>query len=240
LLVRSGVIGADVDGLRLHHELVPTNAEALAATFVHRISPVDEDGTRLAVPDAVVDAATARAIEPPPYAAPRTVDLDVDALASAPSVEEVMERNLAMRKPRTIGADELDERGGYRPDSIMMLLWAGEAPDNVEGWGPALHEGPNGELMGWALMETRVQLERLPVAGTRIQSFGATVAIHERATHRLHWCYDLDRGEVLCGFEAVDVAFDTVARRTMVIPDELRRRQESILNADLAPRRRQD
>src|SRR3954453_14012617 len=104
LLVRSGMLGADAGGLRIHHELVPTNAEALAATFVHRVSPIDENGTRLAVPDAAVDAATAQAIERPPYAAPRTVDLDVDPLASAPSLEEVIERNLAMRKPRTIGA----------------------------------------------------------------------------------------------------------------------------------------
>src|SRR6476619_2909093 len=33
LLVRSGVLAADAEGLRLHHELVPANAEALAATF---------------------------------------------------------------------------------------------------------------------------------------------------------------------------------------------------------------
>ena len=39
LLVRSAMLAADVDGLRIHHELVPANAEALAATFVHRVSP---------------------------------------------------------------------------------------------------------------------------------------------------------------------------------------------------------
>src|SRR3954452_22522196 len=96
LLVRSGMLGADVDGLRIHHELVPTNAEALAATFVHRVSPVDEGGARLPVPDAVVAAARAASIEPLPYAAPRTISLDVDPLASAPPLEEVLERNLAV------------------------------------------------------------------------------------------------------------------------------------------------
>ena len=122
----------------------------------------------------------------------------------------------------------------------MMLLWGGEPPDDATGWGPELYEGPDGELMGWAVMETRVQLDRLPTAGTRIQSFGATIAIHERATHRIHWCYDLDRGEVMCAFEAVDVAFDTRTRRTMVIPDEFRRRQEAALHPDLFARRHVD
>jgi acyl-CoA thioesterase FadM len=236
LLVRSALLGADAGGLRIHHELVPTNAEALAATFVHRVSPIDEHGMRLPVPGPVIDAAAADAIEPPPYAAPRTIHLDVDPLTSAPPLEVVLERGLAVRKPRAIGADECDERGAYRPDSTMMLLWAGEPPENAEGWGPHLHKGPDGELMGWALMETRVQLDRLPRVGTRIQSFGATVAVHERATHRINWCYELETGKALCAFEAVDVAFDTVARRTMVIPDELRRRQESVLHVDLAPR----
>lgn len=237
LLVRSAVLAADIDGISIHHELVPANAEALAATFVHRVSPIDENGTRLAVPEVAVDAARTDAIEPLPYAAPRTIDLSVDALASAPSLDVVRERRLEVRKPRTITAEECDDRGGYLPDATMMLLWGGEPPDHAEGWGPNLHEGPEGELMGWALMETRVQLDRLPRLGTHIQSFGATIAILERATQRMHWCYDLDRGEVLSAFEAVDVAFDTRARRTMVIPDSIRRRQESVLHPDLAPGR---
>jgi acyl-CoA thioesterase FadM len=238
LLVRSALLAADVEGLRIHHELVPANAEALAATFVHRVSPIDEHGHRLPVPDAVIETATATSIEPPPYAAPRTIDLYRDPLATAPSLATVRNRRLDVRKPRTIGAEECDEQGSYKPEGTMMLLWAGEAPDHAEGWGPNLHEGPDGELMGWALMETRVQLDRLPRVDTRIQSFGATIALHERATHRVHWCYDLDRGDLLCAFEAVDVAFDTRARRTMVVPESIRRRQASVLQADLAPRRR--
>ena len=236
LLVRSAVLGASVDGLRLHHELVPANAEELAATFVHRVSPIDEDGVRLPVPDAALEAARVRTIEPLSYASPRTVDLGHDPLATAPPLEVVRDRGLALRKERSIDADECDDLGRYRPEASMMLLWGGEPPDGLEGWVPELREGPGGELMGWALMETRVQLDRLPAVGTRIQSFGATIAIHERATHRVHWCYDLDRGAVLCAFEAVDVAFDTRARRTMVIPDEIRRRHEALLHPDLAPR----
>lgn len=236
LLVRSGVLAADTDGITLHHELVPANAEALAATFVHRVSPTGPGGARLPVPRAAIDAALDAVVAQPPYAAPRTIDLTSGPLAVAPSLELVRNRDLAMRKPRAVDAEECDELGSYRPDMLMMLIWGGEPPDGVTGWGPELSEGPNGELMGWAVMETRVQLDRLPTVGTRIQSFGATIAVHERATHRAQWCYDLDRGEVLCAFEAVDVAFDTRARTTMVIPDEFRRRQEAALHPDLAPR----
>lgn len=170
-----------------------------------------------------------------PYAAPRTIRLNVDPLAAAPALDVVQERSLEVRKPRLITPDECDEVGSFRPDATMMLLWAGEPPAHVQGWGPDLYEGPDGELMGWAVMEARVRLSRVPRIGTRIQSFAATVAIHERATHRMSWCFDLDRGDVLCAFESVDVAFDTVARTTMVIPDSFRRRFQAALQPDLAP-----
>lgn len=237
LLVRSGFLGADPDGLRIHHELVPADSEGLAATFVHKVCPIDEQGRKLPVPDAAIDAARSAIVEPPPYAAPRTVNLDLDPLAGAPSLDVVRERRLEVRKPRRITAEECDENGNFRPDATMMLLWAGELPEHVQGWGPDLYEGPDGELMGWAVMEARVQLARVPRLATRIQSFAATIAIHERATHRMNWCFDLDTGGVLCAFESVDVAFDTVARSTMVIPEDFRRRYEASLQADLAPTR---
>lgn len=237
LLVRSAYLGAGGDGVRIHHELAPANAEALAAVFVHRVSPIDEHGRRMPVPGTAVDTAGAAIIEPRPYAASRTVDLDLDPLAAAPPLDVVRARGLELRRPRTLSADECDESGRFRPDLTMMLLWAGEAPDHAPSWGPDLYEGPEGELMGWAVMETRVQLDRLPRVGSSIQSFGATIAIHERATHRMNWCYELDGGEVLCAFESVDVAFDTRARRTMVIPEQFRRRHQAALHPDLAPRR---
>jgi acyl-CoA thioesterase FadM len=235
LLVRSAFLGASADGLRIHHALAPANAESLAAVFVHRVSPIDGDGKRLPVPDRAVATAAAHSIEPLPYAAPRTIDLSIDPLAAAPGLDLVRTRGLEVRKPRAISEDECDAEGHFRPDMTMMLLWAGEPPDHARSWGPDLYEGPDGELMGWAVMETRVQLRHLPRLGTRIQSFAATIAVHERATHRLHWCFDLDTEEVLCAFEGVDVAFDTRARRTMVIPEEFRRRYEASLYEDLAP-----
>lgn len=235
LVVRSALLGADEGGVRIHHELAPTHGEELAATFVHRVSPIDESGRRLGVPQKAIDAARQAAVSLPPYAAPRTIDLANDLLAAVPPLETARERGLEMRLARAIDPEECDEAGRYRADSSMMLLWGGERAAGTESWGPDLYEAPGGELMGWALMETRVAFGRLPSAGTRIQSFGATIALHERATHRLNWCYDLATETPLCVFEAVDVAFDTRGRRSMVIPEPFRRQQEARLHPDLAP-----
>ena len=233
LEVRSAVLGATPSALRLHHELVASDSGELAATFVHGVSPVGDDGAPRPLSDAVMEAAASRATAQPSYAAPRTVSLGADLARSAPSLELLRARGLAMRKERRVDPDECDERGAYRVDLAPMLTWGGEPVGGDAGGGA--RETPDGKLMAWASMETRVQLCRLPVVGTRIQSFGAGVAVHDKVTHRVHWAYDLDTGALLTAFEAVSLAFDIRARRPMPIPDDLRAFELGRLQPDLAP-----
>lgn len=235
LVVRSAVLGADAGGLRLHHELSARDSGVLAATFVHRISPLDEGGEPAPLSPRLVDVARDLAIaEPPPYAAPRTILLDADLPASAPSLDEVRARGLEMRRERPVSAEECDATGRCTADMTPMLVWGGEPVGRDAG--PWLEELPGGELMGWASMETRLQTARLPRRGDRIQSFGATVALHDKVNHRVHWCFDVERGDLLVAFEIVNMAFDIRARRPMSIPDRHRRRELASLQADLAPR----
>jgi acyl-CoA thioesterase FadM len=235
LVVRSAVLGADADGLRLHHELAGRDTGVLAATFVHRVSPLDEGGEPARVSDRLVAAAQDIAVAaPPPYAAPRTISLDADLLASAPSCQEARARGLAVRRERAVTADECDQSGRYLPSMAPMLVWGGEPAgrDSV----PWLEEMPTGELMGWASMETRIQTRRLPQVGERVQSFGATVAVHDKVTHRVHWCYEAAQGELLVAFEIINMAFDIRGRRPMSIPDAHARREQDNLQPDLTPR----
>jgi hypothetical protein len=90
--------------------------------------------------------------------------------------------------------------------------------------------------MGWAAMETRIQVGQLPRVGDRIQSFGASVALHDKVMHRVHWVYDADQGHLLTAFENVSMAFDIRARKPMSIPEGYRQREEERVQPDLAPR----
>ncbi len=236
LVVRSAVLGADADGLVLHHELAARDSGVLAATFVHRISPLDEGGERAPVSDRLISVAQDMAVPAPPYAATRTISLDADAVASAPTLDEARARELAVRRERLVTAEECDDHGRYIPAMAPMLVWGG-VPEGRDT-GPWLEEMPGGELMGWASMETRIQTRRLPLVGERVQSFGATVAIHDKVNHRVHWCFDVDRAELIAAFEIVNMAFDTRGRRPMSIPDGHRRRELAALQPDLAPRPR--
>jgi acyl-CoA thioesterase FadM len=231
LVVRSAVLGAGRAGVRIHHELAAADSGELAATFVHVASPLGEDGRRATLPDELIAVAEADATPLPDYAASRTISLDDELLAGAPSLEVLQARDLATRKERTVTPEECDAAGRYRVELAAMLTWGGEPREGAEP--ELLHTTGDGIVMGWAVMETRIQVGRLPDLGTRIQPFSATVAMHDKVIHQLHWTFDVERGELLAVFEAVSLAFDVNGRRPIPIPAGYRERTQRALQPDL-------
>lgn len=233
LIVRSGVISVLDDGLRLYHELANQDTGAIAATFVHRVRAEDERGTRIPLPGSIGGRADTELIEVPSHGRTRSISLATDPIASAPALDLLRERDLPMRKARTIGEDECDPGGAYITSMAPMLTWGGEPahrriPEMV-------HEGPDGLRMGWASMETRMAIARLPRLGDRIQSFSAVIALADKTSHRIQWAYDVERHELLTTFEVVNLAFDIGARGPMSIPTHIREAETSVLHTDLAP-----
>jgi acyl-CoA thioesterase FadM len=230
LVVRSGVVEATPRRVRLYHELVNRETGVVAATFVYTTVPEGPDG--LGTP--VLDALAGHLVEIPEYGRSRSIPLDTDALASAPTLEVVRDRRLAIREPRRVTAEECDATGRYLPSMAPALLWMGEPVDR--GFPEMLHAGPNGEQMGWASMETRITAARFPRVDEEIQSFSAVVHVGDKILHNMMWAYGLEHGDLLVSFEIVNLAFDVGGRRPMVIPDEIRAHQERLLQPDLAPR----
>jgi acyl-CoA thioesterase FadM len=233
LVVRSGVVDVGPDQLRLYHELANEETGELAATFVHRVV---EDAALPggALPEDVVDRARAMVVVVPEHGATRTITLDADPIASAPTMERVRELDLAMRKVRAVTPEECDASGIYIRANAPMLTWAG---DPVHRGSPEmLYEGPGGERMGWASMETRIAVRRLPRVGDRVQSFSAVIGLADKTSYRIQWVYDVDAGDLLTTFEIVNLAFDTGARRPLSIPARLREAEQSVLHEELAPR----
>lgn len=231
LEVRSTVLSHGGGVLRLYHELRNTETDELAASFVHRLEARHGDDLVAAWPP----AADLTIGEVPEHGRPRSIALDTAPLQTAPTLDDVQaDALLAMRRPRTIEDDECRADGSYDPAAAPFLLWGGEALEGATG--PTLHPGPDGQLVGWATMENRMVIHRLPRRGDRIQSFGAVVEIRDKTTHRVMWGYDLDRGDLLVAFEVVDVALDTVSRRAVPIPEELRGHAEARFRPELLPR----
>ena len=232
LEVRSLVLASGGGSLRLYHELRNTATEELAASFVHRLEARRGGDRAEAWPAGAIATADG---EIPEHGRPRSISLDTRPLDAAPTFDAVRrDELLAMRLPRTIGPEECLADGSYDPSGAPFLLWGGEPLEGATG--PTLHPGPDGQLVGWATMENRMVIHRLPRLGDRIQSFGAVVEIRDKTTHRVMWGFDVERGDLLVAFEVVDVALDTVSRRAVPIPDELRGHAEARFRPDLLPR----
>ena len=231
LEVRGGVLDVRADGIRLYHDLVNPERGELAASFVHELVLCDrESRAPRPLPENVAERAGAGRVDWPEHGRPRTIDLE--KAPPAPPLSLLRDRDLAMRKERVIGADECDADGSYVADRYQELFWAGEParPRESESW---LIELGNGSKMGWATLESRGVLHRLPRVGARIQSFGAEVELAAKTSYRHHWVFDVDSGDLLCTSSIVNLAFDIGARRAIEIPDHVRAGVEGIYHPDL-------
>ena len=163
----------------------------------------------------------------PEHGQPRSLDLDADPVASAPPLEVVQSLGLETRAPRVVDEEVTAATGA-------ALIWGGQPSEEEErDW---IQQGPNGERMGWATMESRIRVNRLPSRGARIQSFGASTAIERKTTRSTMWAYDLAEGDVLVAFEVVNLAFDIDARRSMLIPDDYLAGERRRFHPEFAPR----
>lgn len=224
LAVRSAVVDIAPRSVTLYHELFNETSDVLAATFLRRVAPADPADTF--VHDRVVT------VEVPEAGRPRSVRVDDDPLADAPGLDILVERQLAMRHPRTIGADEVGDDGAVPVDDIHELFWGGE-PIDPRPW--EMHDrGPQGQRVNMAVLETRMVLGRAPRLGDRIQAFGATVAIGEKTSTRRQWVIDLATGAPLLVSTNVAIALDLDARRATQLTDRMRSEAERNLHPDLA------
>lgn len=219
LEVRSGVL-ADDGRLRLYHELRNAADDDLAATFVHVLDhpPIE-----------------APTVELPDHGLPRSIDLTADGLSGALTLDEAMAGGLAMRLPRAIDDGE-DTHGAPAVPAwnAPSMFWGGDALDGDGEW---IRTTPDGRRVASATMESRLWVVRLPTVGTRIQSFGAPIAVGDKVSQHIHWAFELDTGDLLGVMETVNLSFDMQARRATSIPDDNRAWMLERLRTDLAPAR---
>jgi acyl-CoA thioesterase FadM len=231
LAVCGGVLAVRGDGLRVYLELWNREREELSATWVHELVLRDADArARLPLPEMAAQSAGAALVAWPEHGRPRTLELHREPPALA--LEEARARGLAMRKPRTLAAEECDAEGHFPAARYQELFWGGE-PARPGHVGPFLRPLPDGGRLGWATLESRGMLAELPSAGTRIQSFGADVDITGK-THTTHmWLYDVEREALLCTSSVVNLAFDVTKRRAIEIPAGVRAELETRHHPDL-------
>lgn len=232
LEVRGGVLDASPDRIRLYEELVNSDTDDVAATFVLGFELADPSTrARVSFDTAVVESALAAIVEVPDHGRPRTISIDEDVSVGGPSLAVLRERDLAQRQVRTILDEECDEEGYVLPLAVAELVWGGDPLPGRE-FRP-LEELPGGGQMGFATMETRATWARPVRVGSRLQSFGAELEMHAKTMYSRNWLVDVDLGDLVGVFSVVNVAFDTGARRAIEIPEQTRARLAARFHPDL-------
>ena len=214
LEVRSAVLGGKQ--LRFFHELRNQDDDDLAATFVHEL-----DNPSIETPT----------IELPDYGQPRSIDLHVDRMASAPTMADLQSRGLAARHAREVTTEDSLGADIVPPWLTNNLLWGGERLDGETSW---IQETEDGDRVAFASMETRLRIGRPVALGTRIQSFSAAVHLGAKISHELNWVFEVDSAELLAVAETIDLAFSISQRRSTDMPPAVRAREEARLHPDLA------
>lgn len=231
LVMKGGVLEVHADGMRLYHELLNPAREERAATFVHDMRLRDEASRApRPLPEMAAVEAARRRVDWPEHGRPRTVDLGREPRAL--SREEALERGIAMRQVRELRPDECTDGGYFPAIRYAELVWGGVPVDARLGWEP-LRKLPDGGKMGWAILESRGVLRRLPRAGDRVQSFGVEVEIGRKTSYRHSWVFDVDQGDLLLTTSTVDIAFDITRRRAIEIPRATRESLEARCQPDL-------
>ena len=231
LAVLGGFLAVRADGFRAYHELVNTESGERAAVFVHDVALAHrDDGRALALPEAFAKGAADALVAWPEHGRPRTIDLG--RVPDGLTLAEARRRGLAMRQERAVGPDECGADGRYAAAGYLALVWGGEPPASRGEAVPMLET--IGEVQfGWATLESRATLLALPRLGTRIQSFGAEVALARKTSFRHHWVFDVATGVLLCAHSVVNLAFDIAARKSLEIPPHVRARLETQYHPDL-------
>jgi acyl-CoA thioester hydrolase len=231
LAVQGGVIEIHDESFRLYHELLNTQSGELAATFVHGIRMRSlADRSSIEMPDMTRKSLAEALVAWPDHG--RTRSIDLDRASTIPTLADVRDRGLALRKERCVTADECDSNGFVQTTRRQDLVWGGDPVPPHRG-GPPLHDLEGGGKMSMAALETRSVLTELPRVGTRIQSFSATVEVGRKVTVRRAWVFDVEREALLFSNTFVDIALHLGLRRSMAIPDDLRAQFESKVQPDL-------
>ncbi len=217
LEVRSAIIPGG-SRLRIYHELRNRGDDDLAATFVHELEHPAIDAPMFEVPH---------------YGAPRSLDLDTDALATAPSLAQVRDLGLANRKPRLIDLDDTLGADTVPATNYGSVLWGGERMEDEASWVRVL---PDGTRYAFVVMEQRVWFRHTPVAlGTPVQTFRASLEAGEKIGRDIAWSFNTETGEPIVASETIDLCFNLTERRSMALPAEIRAQEDGGYHPEFAP-----
>jgi acyl-CoA thioesterase FadM len=151
---------------------------------------------------------------------PREVTLD----EIAPFIrDDAATGMMSGRREGVVAPEHCDEHGRLREDvELMFVVHRARDSDEVPVMGPPIMRDDAGRRFSWAMMETRSVVRSLPMAGDRLVSLGADVAVGDKWRQSRRWTFDLRTGALLGMNDTLGLCIDLDARSAITIPADMR------------------
>lgn len=209
--------------MTLYQEVLPLAASHVSATLITKVALRDvETGADRDFPETVIEKAKALLTNIPDYANPRTLSLDIDVSGS--------DQAAAIRSGHldvcvaTIRSDQVDELGHLYPEQYI-----GHISDGIGNLFGLLTKGPDEAIyersdgIGGAALEYRFQFLKRARVGDALKVWSAPVRLQEKTWVLEHVIVNGETGETFVRANSVHISFDLKTRKSIPVPDLLRR-----------------
>ncbi len=216
--IRGGIVRVEGERLICFFEMLNTVSQEVAATFLTEAVFVDtRSGEECPVPPHVTKQIADVQVEVPTYGAPR--GLVRHAPRPAPCLRDAETMKLIQTFKGEVLPDWCDVTGrlatrrymGIVSDSIPNLLAQTRGDDRSKD-----------SKVGGAALEYRFVYREAPVAGDVLVLRSGLKDVNDKTYTWAHWLFNAETGACVATAEAVAIALDLVARKSIPIPPEMK------------------
>lgn len=229
LSIEAGVVEISGSSVTLFQEVLPLAASHISATLVSKLVLQDrKTGKGVAFPAGVLERARGMATETPDYGTSRTLSSDDPVIGK--NEEDALALGHLPVSIAAVRSDQVDKDGflypdqfiGHISDGIGMLfgLMTRELDDKIY---------ERSESIGGAALEYRFRFLKRARLGDTLKVLSAPKQIMEKVYVLNHVIVDGETGEPFARANSVHIAFDLTTRKSVPVPDLLRRGIEAHL-----------
>jgi acyl-CoA thioester hydrolase len=222
--ITAGILTAKSEGLIVYQEMRNAVDSTVAATFVTRAEWADaEVHGGLPLPLTAVAKAADLAVELPPHASPR--GLDMAPPRANPSLAEAERLDLMTTFRGTVLREHCNAQG-----YMLNRHYMGRVSDAI----PNLIAQTRGEDRsasgrGGAALEYRFVFRTAAAEGDLLIVKSGLKSVGSKTYVWCHWLLDGESGECFASAEAVAIAMDLTTRKSIEIPPDMRQTLEGMV-----------
>ena len=226
------------DFTRAYFEIRNPDSKTLAASFVVLMNIVDSAGQVLNdLSLRQMSQESDLLIELPAHGAPRTISLKEPKSVSLEQIEAIELEDLRSgmmsgRREGIVLPEDCDAGGRLREDvNLMYVLHRPQPGQDLSEMGPPILKDDQGRRFSWAMLETRSFQCQRPIENDVVVSIGADLLTGEKWRYTRRWMFVKESGLLLAIYDSVGICIDLDARKSIVIPPELK----SAIEANCVP-----